>query len=170
MYIPMPTYNVVLSTQYTATQPFGNLLRPIGNGNLANVTWLVNWDGLFGADALRYKKCVLRYRLVSETSASITAPNNTGFLSLTGVSTDKQAGNIPSAFIGLITPEVSPTSGQNRFNISTLGDFHGTQINVPSGTNELAVRFYNDDAITFQSNLTNYIINLQFSLYNEERE
>ena len=167
----MPVYNLLLSTYFNASEPYGNLLKPIGSvANLATVCWLVNWDGLFGADALRYKKCVLRYKLVSAASASITPTANTGFLSLTGVSTDKQAGNIPSTFIGVITPEVSPTSGSNRFNLSTLGDYHGTQINVPQGTSELCIRFYNDDAITFQANVTDYIINFQLHLFNEESD
>lgn len=166
----MPAYNIILSTLLSTAEPYGNLIKPLSAGNLANVTWLVNWDGMFGQDALRYKKCILRYKLVSQTSASITPTANTGFLSLTGISTDKQAGNMPATVLGVISPDASPTSGQNRFNLSTLGDFHGIQVNVPQGTSELAVRFYNDDAITFQSNVTDYIMQIQLYLFNEESE
>jgi hypothetical protein len=169
----MPTYNFAVSTQFTTAEPFGNLLRPIptsGTTNLANMTWMVNWDGLFGSDALRYNKCVLRYRLVSESSTTLNATTNTGFIGLTGIATDKQAGNFPSTFIGLVTPDASPISSQFRFNLSNLGDFHGYQVNVPRGVGEFGIRFYNDDAMTFQANVTNYIAHFQLHLFNEESE
>lgn len=169
----MPAYNVILSSQLTTAEPYGNLVRPINNSNLANTEWLVNWDGLFGNDALRYTKCILRYRLVSEPVAvgTLTPAANTGYIGLTGVATDKQAGNFPSTFIGLITPETSPSAtASNRFNVSTLGDFHGMQVHVPQGVGSLGVRFYNDDAMSFQTGVPNYIMHLQFFLYNDEKE
>ena len=168
----MPAYNVILSTQITTAQPYGNLIKPINNGNLANTEWLVNWDGMFGQDALRYNKCILRYRFISDASANtaLNANANTGYIGLTGISTDKQAGNFPSTFIGLITPEVAPGTNVNRFNVSTLGDFHGMQIHVPQGVSPIGVRIYNDDAMSFQANVPNYIMHLQFYLYNEEKE
>lgn len=163
----MPVYNVILSTSITTAEPFGNLVKPIDKTDLANVTWLVNWDGLFGQDVLRYKKCVLRYALISNSSASITTLANTGYLVATGLSTDKQAGNYPGTFLGLVTIQTAP-GGNSRFYTDNLGDFHGVQINVPTGVGQLGFRFYNYDAQSTQGNIPNYVLQLQFHLFNDE--
>jgi len=160
-------YNVVLSTMYNAAEPFGNLIKPISVSNLANASWIVNWDGLFGQDLLLYKRCRLRYELISNANGSLTATANTGFLALTGVSTDKQASNIPGAFLGLITIDVAPGTSVFRFYKSNLSEIHGIEVNLPRGLSEVGIRFYNDDAITFQTGVVDYIVQLQFELFNE---
>lgn len=163
----MPTFNLLLSTYLTSTEPYGNLLKPISISNLADAQWLVNWDGLFGSDALLYKKCDLRYELISTQSSGLTTTANTGFLALTGISTGYQAGNIPSTLLGLVTIQNAPTTGNYRFIQNNLADAHGIQINVPSGVGQLGIRFYNDDAITLQTGVVDYIIRIQLTLYNE---
>jgi hypothetical protein len=164
----MPVYNVVLSTLMTQLPPFGNNLRPVQSSNLANYSWLINFEGLFGADLLKYNKCYLRYKLASEPSTSMTGGANLGFLALTGITTDKQAANIPAAYIDLLQVESAPVAASSyRFYQNNLEHSYGVQINVPSGTQEVGVRFYNDDAITFQANVPNYVLTLQFVLSNE---
>jgi hypothetical protein len=163
----MPTFNLLLSTYLTAAEPYGNLLKPISVSNLADAQWLVNWDGLFGHDALLYKKCDLRYELISTQSSGLTATANTGFLALTGISSAYQAGNIPSTLLGLLTIQAGPAASNYRFLQNSLADAHGVQINIPTGTSSIGVRFYNDDAITLQSGVVDYIIRLQLTLYNE---
>ncbi len=163
----MPTYNLILSTLMTQNAQYGNNLKPVQSSNLANYAWLVNFEGLFGADLLKYSKCILRYKLVSEPSSSMSGVNNLGFLALTGLSTDKQAGNIPACYLDILQVEAAPIVASNyRFNQHNMDAFHGIQINMPSGTQEIGVRFYNDDSITFQGNVPNYILALQFELIN----
>jgi hypothetical protein len=151
----------------TQQPPFGNNLRPVQSANLANYAWLVNFEGLFGADLLKYSKCILRYKLVSEPSSSMSGVTNLGFLALTGLSTDKQAGNIPACYLDILKVETAPVVASNyRFYQTNMDEFHGIQINMPTGTQEVGVRFYNDDAITFQTNVPHYVVALQFELIN----
>lgn len=166
----MPVYNLALSTSTSMNQPMGNLIKPINADNLANVTWLVNWDGLFGQDVLRFNKCVLRYRLVSESNGTMTNNNNIGFLVATGISTDKQASNFPGTLLGIIVPSQAIGTTQYSFNTDNLGDFHGIQINKPYGVSEVGIRFYLDSEFTFQTNVPNYVLQLQLHLSNEDEK
>lgn len=166
----MPVYNLALTSSASMNQPMGNLIKPINADNLANVTWLVNWDGLFGQDVLRFNKCVLRYRLVSESNGTMTNNANIGFLVATGISTDKQAANFPGTLLGIIVPSQAIGTTQYSFNTDNLGDFHGIQINKPYGVSEVGIRFYNDSEFTFQPNVPNYVLQLQLHLSNDDEK
>lgn len=163
----MPVYNIVLSTAADMAQPYGNLIKPISNSNLANVTWLVNWEGLFGQDLLRYKKCVMRYSLISESNTTLSGTANLGYLSVTGISTNKQIANIPGTFLGIIFPQGAIGTGNYRFNIGNLTEYEGIEVNMPSSISELGVRFYVDSENTLQVNIPHYVLQLQFHLSND---
>lgn len=164
----MPIYNVALSTSYNVANPNGNNLQPIQSADKANCIWRVNFEGLFGQDLLKYKKCYLRYKLASDPTASMTGAGNLGFLALTGISTDKQAGYIGGTYLDLLQVETAPVAASSyRFYQSNMGDMHGIQINVPTGTIEVGVRFLTDDALTFQTNVPHYVMTLQFYLTDE---
>ena len=167
-FVYMPVYNIALSTSASMAEPYGNLIKPISASNLANVSWLVNWEGLFGQDIMRYKKCVLRYNLISESNGTLTNNANLGFLVATGISTDKQAANFPGTLLGFLQPSAAIGTTQYCFSLNNLADYHGVQINMPAGMSEVAIRFYNDSDFTFQANVPHYILQLQFHLFNDE--
>lgn len=165
----MPVYNLLLSTSADMAQPNGNLIKPLDNSNKANVSWLVNWEGLFGADILRYKKCVMRYQLVSDAITNLTnIADNTGFIVVSGISSDKQSGNYPGTFLAISYPQTG-IGGANtgRINIESLSNSHGVQVNIPSGISELGVRFYKSVDFSFQTGMVNYVLQLQFHLSND---
>ncbi len=163
----MPIYNVILSSSMNGDITAGPFLKPIQATPLTDVRWLVNWGALFGNDGDRYKKCKLRYELISDSNGGLTAPACNGFLALVGISTSHQASNFPATFLGLTTIEQAPGSSLFRVFRSNLADAHGIDINIPNGIQEVGIRFYNEDGITLQGSMVNYMCQLQLELYNE---
>lgn len=163
----MPIYNVILSTSIDVSAQIGPFLKPIQSTPLTDVRWLVNWGGLFGNDADKYKKCRLRYELISDSNGGLTTTACNGFLTLVGIGTSHQASNFPSTFLGLTTIEQAPGTSVFRVFRSNLADVHGIDVNIPTSIGELGIRFYNEDGITLQGSMVNYMCQLQFELYNE---
>lgn len=167
----MPIYTLYLSTQISAVAGVYNNLVPIDKTNLANVSWFVNWNDLF-KDANqngKYSHCRLRYQLISLTSANLTVANATGYLTLSGVSTNNQSSAVSSTILGMVTPSLSPAGTTNYyFNMGTLQE-QGINVNIPQDNSQISVRFYNDDAMSLMvsGNLAEYTLLLQFELYNE---
>lgn len=167
----MPIYTLYLSTQISAVAGVYNNLVPIDKSNLANVTWFVNWNDLF-KDVNQngtYSHCRLRYNLISQTSANLTVTNATGYLTISGLSTNNQSSAVSSTILGMITPALSPLGGTNYYyNIGSL-EQQGININTPQGNSQISVRFFNDDAMSLMTsaNLAEYTLLLQFELYNE---
>ena len=167
----MPIYTLYLSTMITAQAGVFNNLVPIDKSNLGNVSWFVNWNDLFKDvnQNGKYSHCRLRYQLISLTSANLTVANATGYLTISGISTNNQSSAVSSTILGLVTPSLSPAGSTNYYyNIGSL-EQHGININIPSGNSQISVRFYNDDAISLMAsgNLAEYNLLLQFELYNE---
>lgn len=165
----MTVFNLFFSTLMTTAQPYGAGIAPVDKSNLANVSWVVNWDNLIQSevkDVSISRNCLLRYRLISSVnSTSLSTTANTGYLSIAGLSTNKQPANIPSVFLGLISPELIPLATPTyRFNESTLEDANGIEINMPTGNQQLTVRYYNDDAMTLQANVPEYVLHLQLEV------
>lgn len=167
----MPIYTLYLSTQISAVAGVYNNLVPINKSNLANVSWFINWNDLFKDvnQNGKYNQCRLRYQLISLSSANLTLTNATGYLTLSGVSTNNQSSAVSSTILGMVVPTLAPAGGTNfYYNIGSL-EQQGININIPNGNSEISVRFYNDDAMSLMvpSNLTEYTLLLQFELYNE---
>lgn len=163
----MPIYNVILSTSIDVSAQYGPFLKPIQASPLTDVRWLVNWGALFGNDGDKYKKCKLRYELISDSNGGLTTAACNGFLTLVGVSTSHQASNFPATFLGLTTIETAPGTSVFRVFRSNLADVHGIDVNIPTSISEVGIRFYNEDGITLQGSMVNYMCQLQFELYNE---
>lgn len=159
------TYQLYLSTAITS--PTTNNIVPINITNKNSATWQVDFKSLFGNDYKKYKRCSVRCQLHSESwNAANTDENNyDGYISLSLPSTysASTSAGIP---IALINPSLATysTTAQSFFNISTLGNVQGTDINFPSENQLLTIKFYTNDAFTGMSNIPNYQILIQFEL------
>lgn len=161
----MKVYQLYLSTMITT--PKTNNVVPLNVSDKGNCTWQVDFKSLFNGDNLKYKRCQVRFNLISETwTAGASDWNNyTGYLSV----------NLPSSFcsttgmgtpLGLISPTDAPTTGSSThcYLVSTLGDQVGVDINMPSENQFLNVQFLNDDSFSIISSVPNYQLLLNFEL------
>jgi hypothetical protein len=163
----MRIYSIYLSTYNTI--PVNNGVVPIDITNPANASWMVDWENLFKGDQQKYKRCTLRYQLISNdwTGTSTNFKNFSLPISC----------NLPSMFhsstsigttLGLIYPQTVPTGGANHcFVGNTLQNAHGVDISIPSGVFPFTMTFGANDTFgvsTVNSVLTGYILFLQFQL------
>jgi hypothetical protein len=169
----MRTYQLYLSTLITT--PASNNIVPINVTNKANVTWQVDFKSLFGNDYGLYSRCSVRCHLVSTpwVSTATDSQSNDGYISL----------NLPSTFcastskgtpIALlyssiatnITPGSPPTifpGLYSYYNVNTLGNNQGTDINIPSQNQLLNIQLLGNDSFAAVSSY-DYSILLQFEL------
>lgn len=158
-------YNLYLSTQITT--PANNLVVPVNITNKANGQWMVDFKSLFGADAYKYRRCQVRFHLTSEswTSAASDWNNFQGYLALTLPSTFQSATTIGTV-IGLLYPQdTNSTDSNNSYNLTTLGNQVGVDINMPRDNQLVSIRFCNDDSLSIMNAaVPNYQILLCFEL------
>ena len=161
----MRTYQLYLSTLITS--PASNNIVPINVTNKANVTWQVDFKSLFGNDYGLYSRCSVRCHLVSTpwSSTSTDSQSNDGYISL----------NLPSTFcastskgtpIALLysSPATNTTAGTfSYYNINTLGNNQGTDINMPSQNQLFNIQLLGNDSFAAVSSY-DYSILLQFEL------
>jgi len=161
----MRTYQLYLSTLITS--PASNNIVPINVTNKANVTWQVDFKSLFGNDYGKYSRCSVRCHLVSTpwSSTSTDSQSNDGYISL----------NLPSTFcastskgtpIALLysSPATNTTAGTfSYYNINTLGNNQGTDINMPSQNQLFNIQLLGNDSFAAVSSY-DYSILLQFEL------
>jgi hypothetical protein len=161
----MRTYQLYLSTLITS--PATNNIVPIDVSNKANVTWQVDFKSLFGNDYGKYSRCSVRCHLVSTpwTTTSTDSQSNDGYISL----------NLPSTFcastskgtpIALLysSPATNITAGTfSYYNVNTLGNNQGTDINIPSQNQLFNIQLLGNDSFAAVSSY-DYNILLQFEL------
>jgi hypothetical protein len=161
----MRTYQLYLSTLITT--PASNNIVPINVTNKANVTWQVDFKSLFGNDYGLYSRCSVRCHLVSTpwSSTSTDSQTNDGYISL----------NLPSTFcastskgtpIALLYSSVATNIAAGTFsyyNVNTLGNNQGTDINMPSQNQFLNIQLLGNDSFAAVSSY-DYSILLQFEL------
>lgn len=161
----MRSYQLYLSTLITS--PASNNIVPINVTNKANVTWQVDFKSLFGNDYGNYSRCSVRCHLVSTpwSSTSTDSQSNDGYISL----------NLPSTFcastskgtpIALLysSPATNTTAGTfSYYNVNTLGNNQGTDINMPSQNQFLNIQLLGNDSFSAVSSY-DYSILLQFEL------
>jgi hypothetical protein len=145
-------YTLYLSTLVTA--PVNNLIVPMNKTNLANVTWMIDFNSLFKGDQTKFRRCSLRYKLVSTGWAG----GDGNWESYSGI----LCCNLPSTYssstnngtvLGLLYPQTLLTGGARHCYISdTLSNQTAIDINMPSGVFPVTFSFYNDDALTLISN------------------
>lgn len=166
----MPVFTLWLSTQITS--PASSYVVPIDKTNLANVAWRVDFDNLFKGKQNEYNFCRVRYNLLGETFTASTPASTdwTNYVSYLSISlpTMYQADVTNGTILGLTYPQDSPITGTgvHCMFVSTQSDV-GTDINMPSGVQQMNVAFMS--WITNQpiSTMQNYSLLLTFSLYNE---
>jgi hypothetical protein len=162
----MRTYQLYLSTLITS--PVTNNIVPINVTNKANVTWQVDFKSLFGNDYGKYSRCSVRCHLVSTpwVSTATDSETNDGYISL----------NLPSTFcastskgtpIALLYSSVATNQVLNTpysyYNVNTLGNNQGTDINMPSQNQLFNIQILSNDSFIAVSSY-DYNILLQFEL------
>jgi hypothetical protein len=145
-------YTLYLSTLVTA--PVNNLIVPLNKTNLANVTWMIDFNNLFQGNNSKFRRCTVRHKLISTGWAG----SDTDWESYSGI----LCCNLPSTFasstnngtiLNIINPQTISIGGTRHCYISnTLGYQTGVDINMPSGVFPVTFSFYNDDALTFINN------------------
>ena len=165
----MPCYTLWLSTLITS--PSSNYVVAINSSNLANASWRVDFDNLFGEKASEYKFCRLRFNLAGETfAASVPASNDwtnyNGYLSVS-LPSSYQACTTNGTILGIISPTDSPISGTSVHCMlsSTLSEV-GVDINVPTGVQQVNIQMMSWSNNQFFTTMQNYAILLSFELYN----
>jgi len=165
----MPCYTLWLSTLITS--PSSNYVVAINSSNLANASWRVDFDNLFGEKASEYKFCRLRFNLAGETfTASVPASNDwtnyNGYLSVS-LPSSYQACTTNGTILGIISPTDSPISGTSVHCMlsSTLSEC-GVDINVPTGVQQVNIQMMSWSNNQFFTTMQNYAILLNFELYN----
>lgn len=165
-------YTLYLTTNSIPNQ---NELSPISNTNLANVSWIVDWDVLFSNEQPKYKHCRLRYEFQTQNKAtSSNWDTYLGYLTC-NLASNHQGTTGMGTVLGLLyyTFKVHYISGRvgtecTQFEINTMNTA-GIDIVVPRGRDVLNIKLMNDDAFTqFNQHQQNWQILMQFELYNEE--
>jgi len=162
-------YTLYLSTFASATDiPANSLVIPVSRSNLANVSWLIDFNGLFKGDQHKFRRCTIRHKLTSEgwTGADGNWESYTGILCCT-LPSSYTASTTNGTVLGLLYPTTLPTGGTRHCYVSdTFGDQNGVEINMPSGSTQVAFQIYNDNAPTFISNpnAPNWQILIHFEL------
>ena len=152
-------YRLLLNTE----TGFPNIIK---NTDKANTSWNVDFDSLFNRDNYNYRNCRLRYKLVSQESASVDAAANTGLLAINGLSSryiSKNTNMLPldiyaptMRYIGTgttpstITTSTTPqTVSQPAALFTVRGQIvldtmatTGVDINVPYGMSEINPQFW----------------------------
>lgn len=159
------TYQLYLSTLITS--PTSNNIVPINVTNKGNATWQVDFRSLFGNDYGRYNRCSVRVQLHSSSWAAANTDENSfdGYiiLGLPSTYTSTTSKGVPVALINptLISYATTP---QSYFNVSTLGNVQGTDINMPAENSLLNIQFLTNDSFGIMPNVPDYQILIQFEL------
>lgn len=166
------SYTLYLTTN---SIPENLYVSPINNANLANVSWNVNWDGLFNNTQNQYKFCRLRYHFVSQFKPDATIWDNyLGYLSC-NLASDFNATTTNGTILGLLYYQfriryntlTGAVLNCAEFDLNTF-DTLGININIPTGVSIFNIQMLNDDSFNpFIQQTQNYQILLQFELYNE---
>lgn len=158
-------YQLYLSTQITS--PTSNNIVPINVVNKANATWQVDFRSLFGTDYGKYRRCSVRVQIHSSTWATGIADENNfdGYISLNLPSTSC-ASTSKGTPVALISPTFAIVSGAaaSYYNVSTLGNVQGTDINMPADNQLLNIQILPTDSFSTLNNMTDYQMMIQFEL------
>jgi len=166
----MRVYTLYLSTYNSV--PANNGVVSIDKSNIANASWMIDWDGLFKGDQNKFSRCNLRFHLITNSWAG-TGTNFDNFSAPVSC-------NLPSMYhsatstgttLAIVHPETVRTGGSTHcINFSTLQNAYGVDINVPTGVSQFTFTFNANDTFavsTIPSVLTGYILLLQFELSND---
>jgi hypothetical protein len=129
----------------------------------------VNFNSLFQQRQRFYKKCQVRYELISEYKASTLLPNVIGGIYIAGLSTQNTLGAYGLPVVNNLQPQTSAAvqSGGWFFNNRNISDVNGVQLcSIPSGTQVIQVNFVSVLDVPLQpGNIPNYQLKLFFEFY-----
>lgn len=114
---------------------------------MSQVSWMVDWESLFGGFNRKYRRCVVRTELTSQFWTGVGTDWDTYgaclMMSLPSPFSNYQAFGTP---IDLIFPTDCPITGTNRhcYIQSSLSNQCGVDVNMPSGVNQLDITFADD--------------------------
>jgi hypothetical protein len=155
----------------TSTSQSNNLNIPIYRtaGNLADVSWLVNYDEIFGDKIKEYNFCRVRFNL-AQGSATYSWNSQIGYLAANFQSDFNAPTTCMPTILGIIYAQQNQNTqfSDQVYTVSTLNEC-GVDININSliGRQILQLKFCNDDSNTPMSNIANdWEIALFFQLYN----
>jgi len=159
-------YQLYLNTD--TNNPIPNVVIPIDQSNRGSVTWQVNFRALFGNDFRRFKRCCVRAHLISKNWSP--ANNNdtlsySGFISMS-LPTTYSSSTVRGVPLMLIYPTAATLydSVQSYYNVSTMDDTEGVDINMPAENQYLNLQFVSYDTFNTLTNTPDYQIMLQFEL------
>lgn len=165
----MPVFTLWLSTQITS--PTSNYVVPIDKTNLANASWRVDFDNLFGNKQKEYKFCRVRFYLIGETFTA-SSPGSldwsaySGYLSVS-LPSSFQASTTNGTILGITYPTDAPTTGTSiHCMIANTMSECGVDINVPVGVQEMRIGLMSWLNNNFITTMQNYSILFAFELYN----
>ena len=160
-------FHLYLSTIITG--PTSNLVVPLNSTNLNNVSWQVDWNSLFRGWNKQYKRCCVRYQLISTsfTATSTDWENYNGVLCCNLPSDAGSSTNFGTA-LGLYSPLDCPTTGTTTHCIlsNTLANVQGVDILMPQSNSIFTITWLKPSgSMALNSNtLYDYEILLQFEL------
>ena len=124
----------------------------INGSNYADMVFQVNWDALFRSNNDKYKTCRVRCALTTDRVAAYAIGLTTGMLIMRGPTSNFNLGSgIDGAvFLTTLAPSPSTNSGDTTtgyiYDRSTLNSIHGTQMNMPHGTQQIRIQWLDDEA------------------------
>lgn len=155
-------FTLYLSTQTAA----GSIYAPLDTNNFSSITWMINWDALYGGiqfkGSERLARVKFQIRSLSQ-SAVLTDANNTGILAILGLG--NQFSNSQNGLVlGMIQPANEPVlGGTNHVLIGESLQTPGVNCNLPFGYQPLTVLLLNRTG-ALMSGTTNYQLFIQFEM------
>jgi hypothetical protein len=158
----MPVYTLYLNTAQTNAY-----YKPIDTTSLANVTWNINWDDLFGGDSSKYSSCNVRLHLVSDAwvAGASDWSSYVGYIACSLSSGFQQQRGQNGTVLSMLYPKMglnTITSSVTAYDVSTLDAKNGVQINIPRGSSPFTISFRQDNST---SSLISWSTDPQWSIF-----
>lgn len=166
-------YTLYLTTDDIAQN---SQVTPVNNINLANVSWNIDWDELFRYRQSEYKRCRLRFEMMTQLEQGTPVWNSTlGYLTCNLASSNSATTGVGTplallhyAYKRRYIPGTGAEGMAAQYLINTM-ETTGIDILIPRGRSVLNVQLINDDANTpFVLQNENYQLLFYFELYNED--
>ena len=162
----MPIYSLWLTNIATSVS-----CAPIKNANGTVSSWLINFNDLFRGDNYKYKKCRLRYKIISNSlSVSSTFSNSTAYIACS-LSSSFNASNIiqPTALNLYVLGDCSvATTRLNTLETVDTAESPGINVNMPTQSGFFTITIGDNNnfaAVSAPINPVAYQIHIHFELY-----
>lgn len=136
-------FHLYLSTKITS--PTSNLVvpmtNPITSTNLNNISWMVDWDSLFRGWNKKYKRCIVRLYLNSDSYGTSPSDfeNYSGVLACNLPSDAGSSTNYGTA-LTIYYPVDTPSANSNHcFILNTMDQQQGVEVLIPTGVSPFTI-------------------------------